>query len=113
MTLLEAFYEAMKLCGYTNQDGVIDSDNTLPKLLAFGNSILAELTDGKFEPFQTYDDEIPLDRKTIYDCFLYGIGMWLALHNNDGDTQQIMASLYEQKKHNITKHYIIEDNFLK
>lgn len=113
MTLHEAFYESMKLCGYTNQDGVIDNDNTMPKLLTFGNAVLAELTKGEFEPFKTPYDEIPLDTKVVYDCFLYGLGSWLALHNNDGDTQQIMAMLYEQKKHNITKFYTIEDSFLR
>lgn len=113
MTLHEAFYESMKLCGYTNQDGVIDNDNTLPKLLTFGNSVLAELKKGEFEPFETLDDEIPLDKRVIYDCFLYGLAMWLALHNNDGDMQQIMSSLYEQKKHNITERYVIEDTFLR
>lgn len=113
MTLHEAFYESMKLCGYVGGDGVIDNDNTLPKLLCFGNSCLSELTEGEFQPFETIDDEIPLDNRVIYDCFVYGLAMWLALHNNDGDTQQIMASLYEQKKHNITKSYTIQDTFLR
>lgn len=113
MTLIQVFNEAMSLLGYTNQDGVIDNDNTLPQLLAIGNSVFAELQDkeGKFERLVNVDDEIPLSDRVIMDCMVYGIAMWVALHNSDGDNQQIFSTLYEQKKHNLIKQKIIEDVF--
>ena len=113
MTLQQVFNEAMALLGYTNQDGVIDNDNTMPKILSIGNAIYAELQDktDEFDRLISIDDEIPLSDRVIMDCMVYGIAMWLALHNSDGDNQQIFSSLYEQKKHNLIKQTTVKDVF--
>lgn len=113
MTLTQVFNEAMALLGYTNQDGVIDNDNTMPKLLTIGNAVYAELQDKaqELDRLISIDDEIPLSDRVIMDCMVYGVAMWLAMHNSDGDSQQIFSTLYEQKKHNLIKQTEIKDVF--
>ena len=113
MNLQQVYNEAMKLLGYTNQDGVIDNDNSAHKILAIGNAILVEITPKSqdFTRLTSITEEIPLTERVIMDCFVYGVAMWLALHNNDGDNQQIFASLFEQKKHNLISYEEITDIF--
>lgn len=113
MTLQQVVNEAMGLLGYTNQDGVIDNDNTMPKLLTIGNAVFIELQDknAQLKRLVSIDEEIPLSDRVIMDCMIYGIAMWIALHNSDGDNQQIFSSLYEQKKHNLIQQKTIEDVF--
>ena len=113
MTVYQAYMEALKLLGYTHEDGSITVDGTLLKILTFANAIMVEIKGEEFEPFTKISDVIPLSKRQIYDLFIYGLCMWIASDLADGDKQQIFASLYEQKKHLLTKRYEIEDTFLR
>ncbi len=113
MNLQQVYNEAMKLLGYTNQDGVIDNDNSRQEILTIGNAVLVEITpkSEEFTRLSSITEEIPLSQRIITDCYVYGVAMWLALHSNDGDNQQFFASLYEQKKHNLISYEEITDIF--
>lgn len=110
MNLLEIHNEAMRLLGYTNQDGIID-DISEERLLTIGNAVFADLQykDEEFKRLLSVQQEIPLDDRVLTDCFVYGVAMWIAMQNFDGDNQAVFQSLYQQKKHNINRYSIVTD----
>lgn len=111
MNLLEVQTEALNLLGYTNQDGVSADDISANRLLSIGNAVLNDLKDkdDEYKELLTVQQQIPLSEKIIRECFVYGVAMWLAMQNFDGDTQAIMSSLYTQKKSLLNKQSVIKD----
>ena len=103
MTGQQMFDKAMLLLGYTGSHNEISGkDELLTRGLAFINQIYIDLhyasaiTD--FVPLNNINDEIVLPTRDLYNVMPYGVAMFLALAEGDGDNQQIFAALYNQKR---------------
>ena len=109
---------SVQMLGYTDRYGTPDSEqyaNLYKASLVFVNMIVSDLAKIEgitYVPHTSEDDELYLSQITIDDIAPYGLAMWLAQLNNDGDNQALFASLYNQKraltphpKHTITKTF--------
>lgn len=107
---------SVQMLGYTDRYGSPDSEqyaNLYKASLVFVNMIVSDLAKIEgitYVPHTSEDDELYLSQITIDDIAPYGLAMWLAQLNNDGDNQALFASLYNQKraltphpKHTITQ----------
>lgn len=103
-TVGEVINRAMVLLGYTDQFGTPDSEQYIAMYkrgIDFTNAIctdLARLENKTFKDFISVDDEILLSEVTVNDIVPYGVAMWLAQSDNDGDNQQLFAGLYNAKR---------------
>jgi len=106
MTGQQMFDKAMTLLGYTGSHNEISGkDELLTRGLAFINQIYSDLhyasaiTDiTDFVLLSNINDEIVLPTRVLYDVMPYGVAMFLALAEGDGDNQQIFSALYNQKR---------------
>ena len=95
---------SVQMLGYTDRYGSPDSEqyaNLYKASLVFVNMIVSDLAkiEGiSYVPHTSEDDELYLSQITIDDIAPYGLAMWLAQLNNDGDNQALFASLYNQKR---------------
>lgn len=103
MTGLNMFDRVMLLLGYSGANGEISGkDELLTRGLAAINQIYSDLLyiggSDDFSPLLTINDEINLPPRALYDVMPYGVAMFLAAAEGDGDNQQIFSSLYNSKR---------------
>ena len=104
MTGDQIMREALLLLNYTNASGEIDarqSTEIMKRGLTIVNIILADVlrVEGKkIVLLQQLTDALPVEDETAYDVIPYGVAMLIAQGENDGDNQQLMAALYNQKR---------------
>lgn len=103
MTGQQMFDKAMTLLGYTGTHGeIVGKDELLTRGLAFINQIYSDLhyasdtTD--FVALNNINDEINLSARVLNDVMPYGVAMFLAQAEGDGDNQQMFSVLYNQKR---------------
>ena len=105
MTGLEVFKRALRLLGYTDSGGETDAA-AAGELYKRGLSIVDQLcTDlGKAEtgrlpaPVLSLNAPLPLSEYAARAVLPYGVAMMLAAARGDGDSQQLYAALYTQKR---------------
>jgi len=103
MTGLNMFDKVMLLLGYSGANGEISGkDELLTRGLAAINQIYSDLLyiggNDDFVPLLDINDEINLPPKALYDVMPYGVAMFLAAAEGDGDNQQIFAESYNKKR---------------
>ena len=104
MTGQQAVREAMKLLGYTDVAGEIDSTQYAELQKRVGvmvTQLVAELSldeSGRMTVPDAWYDELPLSEQTARCVLPYGIAMWLAASQGDGDRQQLFAALYDRRR---------------
>ena len=103
MTGQEAFEQAMGLLGYANGNGLRNDNALLQRALPILNAVYGDLyyvseKKNPYKPIVSIAEEVPLPERVTNDCFVYGVAMWLAQSENDGDNQQLFASIYNQKR---------------
>ena len=103
MTGQQMFDKSMILLGYSGvHNEIAGKDELLTRGLAFINQIYSDLhyasntTD--FILLNNINDEINLPTRVLYDVMPYGVAMFLAQAEGDGDNNQIFAALYNQKR---------------
>ena len=109
MTGEELLRQALYLLNYTNNRGEIDTRNS-EELIRRGvpivNAVLADVLPIAGEPVSaigTLEDTLPVSEDTAVRVMVYGVAMWLAQSEADGDNQQLMASIYSQKRNAIRR----------
>lgn len=111
MTAKEMLNKAMALLGY-NHNGNL-ADRISAAALHFINLVYADLWpmrhEEEFKPIAVLADKIDLPTEVLYDVFPYGLAMFIAQSENDGDQQQIWASLYNQKRTRMSRTDKITD----
>lgn len=111
MTGKEMKDTALKFLGYTESDGTVSGGAKLEtRALTALNIVYSDLyfciyNEG-YEPLKTLNDEIKLPERVIFNVMPYGVAMYLAQSENDGDSQVLFSALYNQKRAQLTK---IED----
>ncbi len=112
MTANEVFRQAMRLLGYTDTLGDLDSaQNTelYKRGLTVINQLVCDLSTSEngvlAAPLSTLRQELPLSERTARDVLPYGVAMLLAAAEGDGDNQQLFAALYDQKRVSVQRRY--------
>lgn len=109
MTGTEVIERALSLLNYTDPRGRVDPRQTTElhrRCLPLLNMILADLLFIKRQPLvemKSAADEVPLDEATVLGVMPYGVAMLFAQSENDGDSQQLYAALYNQKRNTVTR----------
>ncbi len=108
----EVFRQALRLLGYTDTLGDLDSaQNTesYKRGLAVINQLVSDLSrleSGEMAaPLLSLRQELPLSERTARDILPYGVAMLLAASEGDGDNQQLFAALYDQKRVSVRSGY--------
>ena len=102
----EILDRALQLLGYADGCGA-DEDSPrwqalLDRGLAAVNQAYSDLwfieNDGVFTPLTALSGQVLLSSRGAGDILPYGVAMFLAQSEGDGDNQRLYASLYNQKR---------------
>lgn len=112
MTANEVFRQAMRLLGYTDTLGDLDSaqnSELYKRGLTVINQLVCDLSVSEngalAAPLTTLRQDLPLTERTARDVLPYGVAMLLAAAEGDGDNQQLFAALYDQKRVSLQRRY--------
>lgn len=114
MTVNEIYLRALTLLGYVNYDGEISSEYELKRqAIAAINQVYAELyfAIGKqeFNAVNSSSDIIELPERILHDVMPYGVAMFIAQNQNDGDSQALFAHIYNKKRASIRMENNVQD----
>lgn len=105
MTGQACLKQALRLLGYTDTLGSPDSaqyTEFYKRGLAVVNQLVFELSAAETgrcaEPLASLRQPLPLTERTAKEVLPYGVAMWLASSQGDGDNQRLFAALYDQKR---------------
>lgn len=106
--------QAARLLGYTAANGNLQlSARITNRALGIINSIYSDLwricCEGDFVAAPTLLTEIKLPERALNDVFIYGAAMLMAQSESDGDSQQLYASIYNQKRSGLSRVTVITD----
>lgn len=109
MTGQELLEQALYLLNYTDNRGEIDTRNS-QELFRRGvpiiNAVLADVLPIAGEPIAaigSLSDTLPVAEDIAAGILVYGVGMWLAQAEADGDNQQLLSALFNQKRNAIRR----------
>lgn len=109
MTGEKLLRQALSLLNYTNHRGEIDTRNS-EELFRRGtviiNAVLADLLPIAGEPTASIGqlaDNLPIGEDIAGGVAVYGVAMWLAQSEGDGDNQQLFSAIYNQKRNAIRR----------
>ncbi|MBQ9861757.1 MAG: hypothetical protein IJO75_05805 [Clostridia bacterium] len=112
MTGKEVFGQAMRLLGYTDTLGDLDSAQNgelYKRGLAVLNQLLCDLSLSESgtmaPPLTSLRQDVPISEQTARGVLPYGVAMLLAAAEGDGDNQQLFAALYDQKRVAVRRTY--------
>lgn len=95
----------MSLLGYTGADGAVNgaqSAELFRRGLNIVNQVMADIwpleRKDAYIPLSNINDDIPLSQYAVESAILYGVAMFLAQSEGDGENQQFYSSLYQQKR---------------
>ncbi len=105
MTGEAVFHQALRLLGYTNAQGEVDSGQEaglFRRATALVGQIYADLsaieTGEGGEPLTGLSQELPLSLRTQTDVMPYGVAMLIAQAEGDEELQGYYAAVYNQKR---------------
>ncbi len=108
----DVFRQAMRLLGYTDTLGDLDSGQNTEQYkrgLTVINQLVCDLSLAESgtmaPPLSSLRQELPLSERTVRDVLPYGVAMLLAAAESDGDNQQLFAALYDQKRVSVRQTY--------
>ncbi len=114
MTANDIFKRALTLLGYVNGNGEISGYDELKKrCIATVNIIYADLfyALGR-EGFKMLDnslENVELPERVLNDVMPYGVAMLISQSENDADSQQLYASIYNKKRASVRAAKSVED----
>ncbi len=101
----DVWERAMRLLNYTDGGGRLDGAQyaeLFKRALPLVNQIYGDLwfceRDDAFCELSALEQPLRLSQRCIHDVAPYGVAMLLAQTESDGDSQQLMAALYNQKR---------------
>lgn len=106
MTGKNIFDRAIALLGYNSSGESFNDSVLIARCDSIINAVYNDLANellrsgviDKIMPLNSVNESIPLPKTVMNDCFLYGVAMWIAQSENDGDNQRFFARLYEYKR---------------
>ena len=114
MTAQKAVNTALNMLGYTGSTGNSQlSTRLMNNAITFSNLIYSDLHricgKDEFEPITTLNDELKLPERAVNDVFIYGLAMFFAQSESDGESQLLYRALYNQKRTSLTQVSTIKD----
>lgn len=109
MTGIEVFQRALMLLNYTDVSGRVNGQQTnelTARCVPVVNAILNDMQfiqKVPFTPITSPGEKLPLEDSIAIGVMVYGVAMLLAQSEGDGDNQQMMALLYNQKRNAIPR----------
>ncbi len=107
MTGEEVLAKAIKLLGYTNNQGNVELTQRVRSSATENINIiyadLSKIEEKNFKPITSLDQKIDLPDIVMYDCFVYGLAMNIARSEYDTDNQREFAILYNSKRLSLSK----------
>ena len=101
----DVWERALRLLNYTDGGGRLDGAQyaeLFKRALPLVNQIYSDLwfceREEAFCELTTLEQPLRLSPRCVHDVAPYGVAMLLAQSESDGDSQQLMASLYNQKR---------------
>lgn len=101
----DVWERALRLLNYTDGNGRLDGGQyaeLFKRALALVNQIYGELwfleQEGAFRELTDLSQPLRLTVRSVHDVAPYGVAMLLAQTESDGDSQQLFAALYNQKR---------------
>lgn len=118
MKAIEVFENTLKLLGYSDANGNAQLTQRIRNRAVVAiNAVYSDLFriegQGEFKAIKSLDEELELPQNVLTDIFPFGLAMFIAQNENDGDQQQFYASLYNSKRTLLTKHGLIKDRLPK
>ena len=112
MTGQDVLRQALRLLGYTDTLGEPNSaghTELYKRALAVLNQLVCDLSrlesGAMAAPLGSLREPLPLSERVTRDVLPYGVAMWLATAEGDGDNQRLYAALYDQKRVAIQSAY--------
>lgn len=106
----DVFRRAISLLGYTGADGAVNgaqSAELFRRGLNIVNQVMADIwpleRKDAYIPLSNINDDIPLSQYAVESTMLYGVAMFLAQSEEDGENQQFYSSLYQQKRNAVKR----------
>lgn len=107
----DVFRRAMSLLGYTGADGAVNgaqSAELFRRGLNIVNQVMADIwplerKELHISRFPTSTTIFPLSQHAVESAILYGVAMFLAQSEGDGENQQFYSSLYQQKRNAVKR----------
>ena len=114
MTGNEILKKAMELLGYTDSDGSAQLTQRIKsRALTAINQVYSDLHyalySTQFAPIEKMSDKIELPPRIFTEVMPYGVASFLAQSESDGDQQQFMVMMYNQKRKLLCKITEIQD----
>ena len=109
MTGLELVERALFLLNYTDAQGRTEARQNAELLRRAKPLVEQILTDVLVMmnrspvTVERLSDPLPVDGKTARNVMTYGVAMLLAQSENDGDSQAMMAAIYNQKRGSVNR----------
>lgn len=99
----EILKKAMELLGYTDSNGAAQLTQRIKsRALTVINQVYSDLHyalyNTEFAPIEKLSDEIRLPTRILQEVMPYGVASFLAQSESDGDQQQFMVMMYNQKR---------------
>ncbi len=102
MTAREIYNKAMTMLGYFGSEGISGDTEFSRKGITAINLVIADLwpkvSTDECQQIKALSEEIKLPEKILADVMPYGVAMFLAQSEGDGDSQQMYAVLYNRKR---------------
>lgn len=105
---------AINLLGYDGQSGSSQLSSRLTKkAVTTVNRVYSDLHricgEGDFKPITSLNEEIKLPERAVNDVLIYGLAMFFAQSESDGEAQLLYRALYNQKRTSLTRISTIKD----
>ena len=114
MTARDILTTAMTMLGYTRNNGEISGEQELFKrgIIAVNQAYadLFYLLGGKdYKAITSSNDTINLPERILNDIMPYGVAMFIAQSENDGDSQALYANIYNKKRASVRIANTVQD----
>ena len=112
----DVWERALRLLNYTDGGGRLDGAQyaeLFKRALPLVNQIYSDLwfceREDAFGELAALDQPLRLSQRCLHDVAPYGVAMLLAQSESDGDSQQLMAALYNQKRSSLHRAVCRQD----
>lgn len=101
MNAKEIYNKAMIMLGYLGSEGISGETEMSRKGITAINLVISDI--GKYfkespKQISSLSDDVNLPEQILVDVMPYGVAMFLAQSEGDGDNQQLFAVLYNRKR---------------
>lgn len=108
MKATELLNDTLRMLGYSESNGNVQLPQRVRNSAVVTINLVYEdlwniCYDEPFVPIKNFSDEIVLPDKVPKSTVMYGLAMYIAQSENDGDQQQLYAHLYNAGRARLSK----------